>query len=98
LVFRLYDGTGGQGLEAAGPPGASDSFERGTASEGRDSYVSPYAGIHGRFWENDEEDVVTVTVTTTGFHTGVKEFRDDGTTEEYSVQDHVTPAQGSSAP
>ena len=83
---------------AAGPPGASDSFERGTASEGRGSYVSPYAGIHGWFWENDEEDLVTVTVTTAGFYTGAKEFRDDGTTDEYPVQDLVPPSQEASAP
>jgi len=75
---------------AAGPPGTSDSFERGTASEGRGSYVSPYAGIHGWFWQNDEEDIVTVTVTTAGFYAGAKEFRDNGTTDEYSVQDLVT--------
>jgi hypothetical protein len=80
------------------PPSASDSFERGTASEGRGSYVSPYAGIHGWFWENDEEDVVTVTVTTAGFYGAAKEFRDDGSTEEYPVQDLVPASQGSLAP
>ena len=74
------------------PPSASDSFERGTASEGRGSYVSPYAGIHGWFWQNDEEDVVTVTLTSAGFYSGAKEFRDDGTTEDYSVQTLVPPS------
>ena len=73
------------------PPSASDSFERGTASEGRGSYVSPYAGIHGWFWENDEEDVVTVTVTTAGFYGAAKEFRDDGTTEDYAPRDLIPP-------
>jgi hypothetical protein len=80
------------------PPSASDRFERGTASEGRGSYVAPYAGIHGWFWENDEEDPVTVTVTTAGFYTGAKEFRDDGTTDEYPVQQLVPPSQEASAP
>ena len=80
------------------PPSASDSFERGTASEGRGSYVAPYAGIHGWFWENDEEDPVTVTVTTAGFYTGAKEFRDDGSTDDYPVQALVPPSQGASAP
>ena len=75
------------------PPSASDSFERGTASEGRGSYSAPYAGIHGWFWENDEEDVVTVTVTTAGFYSAAKEFRDDGTTADYQVQDPVLPPQ-----
>jgi len=83
---------------AAGPPGASDSFERGTASEGHGSYVAPYAGIHGWFWENDDEDPVTVTVTTAGFYTGAKEFRDDGTTDEYPVQELVSPPLDASVP
>ena len=78
--------------EPAGlPPSASDSFERGTASEGRGSYTAPYAGIHGWFWENDEEEVVTVTVTTAGFYSAAKEFRDDGTTAEYPVRDLIPP-------
>ncbi len=78
--------------EPAGlPPSASDSFERGTASEGRGSYTAPYAGIHGWFWENDEEEVVTVTVTTAGFYSAAKQFRDDGTTADYPVQDLIPP-------
>ena len=79
------------------PPSASDSFERGTAREGRGSYTAPYTGIHGWFWENDEEDAVTVTVTTAGFYSAAKEFRDDGTSAEYPVQDLVPPAVTSPA-
>ena len=85
--------------EPAGlPPSASDSFERGTASEGRGSYTAPYAGIHGWFWENDEEDVVTVTVTTAGFYSASKEFRDDGTNSDYPVQDLIPPPTAAPVP
>ena len=85
--------------EPAGkPPSASDSFERGTASEGRGSYTAPYAGIHGWFWENAGETPVTVTVTTAGFYTAAKEFREDGTTVEHPVQDFVPPPAESPAP
>ncbi len=85
--------------EPAGlPPSASDSFERGTASEGRGSYTAPYAGIHGWFWENDEEEVVTVTVTTAGFYSAAKEFRDDGTTAEHPVQDLIPPPTAAPVP
>ena len=84
--------------EPAGkPPGTSDSFERGTAREGRGSYTAPYAGIHGWFWENAGETPVTVTVTTAGFYTAAKEFRDDGTTVEHPVQDLVPPPEESTA-
>jgi hypothetical protein len=80
--------------EPAGkPPEASDSFERGTASEGRGSYTAPYAGIHGWFWENAGETPVTVTVTTAGFYSAAKEFRDDGTTAEHQVEDLPAPAK-----
>ena len=85
--------------EPAGtPPGASDSFERGTASAGRGSYTAPYAGIHGWFWENAGETPVTVTVTTVGFYTAAKEFRDDGTTVEHSVEGVRPPSQADSTP
>ena len=85
--------------EPAGkPPEASDSFERGTASEGRGSYTAPYAGIHGWFWENASETPVTVTVTTAGFYSAAKEFRDDGTTAEHPVQDLVPPPTAAAAP
>ena len=80
------------------PPSASDSFERGTASEGRGAYTAPYAGIHGWFWENDEEEVVTVTVTTAGFYSASKEFRDDGTSADYPVQELVPPPTATSVP
>ena len=85
--------------EPAGlPPSASDSFERGTASEGRGSYTAPYAGIHGWFWENDEEEVVTVTVTTAGFYSAAKQFSDDGTTADYPVQDLIAPPTAPAVP
>jgi hypothetical protein len=74
--------------EPAGrPPSASESFERGATREGRGSYVAPYDGIHGWFFENTGEEPVTVTVTTVGFYTAAKEFRDDGTTVDYPVKD-----------
>ncbi len=71
--------------EPAGrPPSASESFERGSAREGRGSYVAPYDGVHGWFFENNGEEPVTVTVTTAGFYTAAKEFRDDGTTVDHA--------------
>jgi hypothetical protein len=85
--------------EPAGkPPEASDSFERGTAREGRGSYTAPYDGIHGWYWENMGETPVTITVTTVGFYTGSKEFRDDGTTREYPAREFSGPATDDPAP
>ena len=74
--------------EPAGrPASASESFERGFGREGRGSYVAPYDGIHGWFFENAGDNPVIVTVTTVGFYSAAKEFRDDGTTVEHPVTD-----------
>jgi len=85
--------------EPAGkPPEASDSFERGTAREGRGSYTAPYAGIHGWFWENAGDTSVVITVTTVGFYSASKEFKDDGTTRDHTVEDFVPPVTEADAP
>ncbi len=86
--------------EPAGrPSSASESFERGTAREGRGSYTAPYDGIHGWFWENDVGDnPVTVTVTTVGFYSAAKEYREDGTTAEHAVQSFIPPIGAPPAP
>jgi hypothetical protein len=78
--------------EPAGKPAsASESFERGTAREGRGSYTAPYTGIHGWFWENAGEIPVTITITTVGFYSASKEFKDDGTTSDHAVEDFIPP-------
>jgi hypothetical protein len=85
--------------EPAGqPPSASESFERGTAREGRGSYTAPYAGIHGWFWENTGEVPVTITVTTVGFYGASKEFRDDGTSTDHAVEEFMPPDPATDVP
>jgi hypothetical protein len=65
--------------EPAGkPPEASDSFERGNASQSRGAYVAPYAGIHGWYWENPTDREVTVRLTTAGFYSAAKLFQKEG--------------------
>jgi hypothetical protein len=90
----LYHGTATEDVnfdmhtEPAGrPASASETFERGSAREGRGSYVAPYDGIHGWFFENSGDNPVTVTVRTAGFYSASKEFRDDGTTVDHLVTD-----------
>jgi len=85
--------------EPAGkPPEASDSFERGAAREGRGSYTAPYDGIHGWYFENKGETPVTITVTTAGFYSASKEFRDDGTEVDHAVRAFVPPALEDTVP
>jgi len=56
------------------PPEASDSFERGQASQKRGGYTAPYDGIHGWYWENPTDREVTVSLTSTGFYTEARLF------------------------
>ena len=50
------------------PSSASDSFDKGTASQKRGAYTAPYDGIHGWYWENKSSGDVTVTLQTAGFY------------------------------
>lgn len=50
------------------PSSASDSFEKGEASQKRGAYTAPYNGIHGWWWENKTDRDVTITLTTAGFY------------------------------
>lgn len=57
-------------------PGYAESFDRGRSERGDGTYVAPFPGIHGWFWENRGGEDVTIVLTTAGFYTGALEFRD----------------------
>jgi hypothetical protein len=48
-------------------PEASESFERGEASEAHGFYTAPYDGIHGWYWENLTDQDVTISLDAAGF-------------------------------
>lgn len=50
------------------PSSASESFDKGQASQRRGAYTAPYDGIHGWYWENTSNRDVTVTLQTAGFY------------------------------
>ena len=54
----------------------SDSFVIATGTGGRGSYVAPYDGIHGIYFENRGADAVTVTLTAHGFFDEATLYRD----------------------
>jgi hypothetical protein len=60
------------------PEGYAESFEKAEAEASHGTYIAPFSGIHGWFWENRGQRDVTVTLTTAGFYTGAIEFRDGG--------------------
>ena len=49
-------------------PEEAVSFEVGKAREKRGTYVAPFNGIHGWFWENRGAEVVEVRLLTMGFY------------------------------
>ena len=53
--------------EVGTDPEDSVSFAVGRASTQHGTYVAPYDGIHGWFWENRGQQEVTVKLTTTGY-------------------------------
>jgi hypothetical protein len=61
--------------------GYAESFEQGRASAGDGTYVAPFSGIHGWFWENRGASTVTVTLDASGFFGVATEFRDNDRSE-----------------
>jgi hypothetical protein len=67
------------------PPEASESFERGQASQKRGGYTAPYDGIHGWYWENTTDSEVTVTLTSAGFFTSARLFLPERPVREIEI-------------
>ena len=57
-------------------PDAAESFAQGRGTGDAGTYVAPYDGIHGWFWENRTTETVTVTLRLAGFATGATEYKD----------------------
>ena len=60
----------------AAEPGYAESFGKGSSTGRSGSYVAPFSGIHGWFWENRGQERVVVTLTSKGFFTAATLFRD----------------------
>ena len=54
------------------------SFEISKAEERHGTFVAPFSGIHGWFWENRGPDAVEVRLRTTGFYTAATTFSASG--------------------
>jgi hypothetical protein len=56
-------------------PGYAESVDKGRARRRAGSYVAPFDGIHGWFWQNRGQEAVTVRLVTRGYYDGATEFR-----------------------
>ena len=57
-------------------PGYAQSFSKARGSSSGGSYTSPFAGIHGWYWQNRGQQDITVTLQTSGFYREAIEMRD----------------------
>ena len=62
-------------------PGFAESFARGRSVAENGTYVAPFPGIHGWFWENRGALPIRVELTTSGFYETATEFRDGWQTD-----------------
>lgn len=66
-------------------PGYAESFEQGRGVAGHGTYLAPFPGIHGWFWENRGMEPVVVDLVTSGFYDHAIEFR-DGDQRRHNLQ------------
>lgn len=55
----------------------AQSYDKQPRRHADGSFVAPFSGIHGWFWENPGDQAVTITLTTAGFFTSAHEFHMD---------------------
>jgi hypothetical protein len=60
------------------PKGYAESYQMAEGQSASGAFFAPTSGIHGWFWENKTNDLVTVTLTSTGFYASGIEFSADG--------------------
>lgn len=58
------------------PPGYAESFDAKESDHAHGSYMAPFIGVHGWYWENHGTDYVTITLSTAGFYSDAHEARD----------------------
>lgn len=57
------------------PRGYAQTYEKGTRQTATGTLTTPFAGIHGWYWENPTSQPLTVTLHASGFFTLSHEFR-----------------------
>jgi len=58
------------------PPGYAESFDSAESSSANGSYVAPFTGVHGWYWENAGNEEIVITLSTAGFYRDAHVVRD----------------------
>ncbi len=61
--------------------GVAESFDAGTSMRAGGTYIAPFDGEHGWYWENRNPEPVTVRLVATGFFDEAAVYRGDRKTE-----------------
>jgi hypothetical protein len=67
------------------PADASQSYDKQTRRSADGSFIAPFSGIHGWFWENPGGEEMTIALTAAGFFTTAHEFHSDRTRRQHEV-------------
>ena len=65
----------------------SESFAQGSSMGEMGSYRAPYSGFHGWYWQNQGNAEVEIMLTTEGFYNQSREYREDGSIEDYDLRE-----------
>ena len=57
-------------------PGYAESFDAKETNRAHGSYIAPFSGTHGWYWENLGSGYVTIRLTTAGFYSEAHQTRD----------------------
>ncbi|HEY5619835.1 MAG TPA: hypothetical protein VIK60_17975 [Vicinamibacterales bacterium] len=68
------------------PSSAVQSYDKEPRRRADGSFVAPFSGIHGWFWENPGGETITIRLTTAGFYASAHQFRYDGTRQAREVR------------
>jgi hypothetical protein len=73
------------------PISASQRMEAAEKNQAHGVYVAPYPGLHGWWWENSSNDIVTIRINASGFFTEAVMYAPEPT--EMEVQDPPPPPE-----
>lgn len=73
------------------PISASETYLRGSKSQGQGIYRAPYPGLHGWYWKNTGTTIVKILLNASGFFTEARMFSGDPVGEPMEVQDPPPP-------
>ena len=62
------------------PEGYAETFDKQQGTQAHGTFVAPFPGIHGWYWENLDKKEITISLTTAGFYDTPQEFFGGGVT------------------